>query len=285
MGSSPSRASLARSDSPSMSGIVYDTRSPAGPAARTGTRRAGLVSSRGILARDSGHILHHNSKTQVDCERDATRVVADDGSAERGCAFSQKQVLRPCGAQNGASSRSHGGVSSTDRRRPDPGAAARRESHPALRAGRQRGGAARLGRVDRGGHVRPAHTDTDVIVRFEQANVLHAGDVFFNGRYPYIDGNTGGRVDGMIEGSDRLLRLADADTKIVPGHGALATRADLVRYRDMLATAADRVRKLKASGKSLEESIAAKPFTDLDGDWGTGRFKGNDFVKIVYLTL
>jgi len=134
-------------------------------------------------------------------------------------------------------------------------------------------------------HVPPAHTDTDVIVRFEQANVLHAGDVFFNGRYPYIDGNTGGRVAGMIEGSDRLLRLADVDTKIVPGHGALATRADLVKYRDMLATAADRVRKLKASGKSLEESIAAKPFTDLDGDWGTGRFKGDDFVKIVYLTL
>jgi glyoxylase-like metal-dependent hydrolase (beta-lactamase superfamily II) len=134
-------------------------------------------------------------------------------------------------------------------------------------------------------HVRPAHTDTDVIVRFERANVLHAGDVFFNGRYPLIDGSTGGRVDGMIEACDRLLRLADADTKIVPGHGPLATRADLVKYRDMLATAADRVRKLKASGKSLEESIAAKPFTDLDGDWGKGRFKGDDFVKIVYLTL
>jgi glyoxylase-like metal-dependent hydrolase (beta-lactamase superfamily II) len=134
-------------------------------------------------------------------------------------------------------------------------------------------------------HVPPAHTDTDVIVRFEQANVLHAGDVFFNGRYPLIDGSTGGRVDGMIEASDHLLHLADGDTKIVPGHGPLATRADLVKYRDMLATAADRVRKLKASGKSLDESIAAKPFTDLDGDWGSGRFKGDDFVKIVYLTL
>jgi cyclase len=134
-------------------------------------------------------------------------------------------------------------------------------------------------------HVPPAHTDTDVIVRFEQANVLHAGDVFFNGRYPYIDSSTGGRADGMIEASDRLLRLADADTKIVPGHGPLATRADLVKYRDMLSTAVDRVRKLKASGKSLEESIAAKPFTDLDGDWGSGRYKGDDFVKIVYLTL
>jgi glyoxylase-like metal-dependent hydrolase (beta-lactamase superfamily II) len=134
-------------------------------------------------------------------------------------------------------------------------------------------------------HVAPAHTDTDVIVWFEQANVLHSGDVFFNGRYPLIDGSTGGRVDGMIAASDRLLHLADADTKIVPGHGPLATKADLVKYRDMLATAADRVRKLKASGKSLEEAIAAKPFTDLDADWGSGRYKGDDFVRIVYLTL
>jgi len=134
-------------------------------------------------------------------------------------------------------------------------------------------------------HVRPAHTDTDVIVRFERANVLHAGDVFFNGRYPLIDGSSGGRVDGMIEACDRLLHLADADTKIVPGHSALAGRAELMKYRDMLSTAADRVRKLKASGKSLEESIAAKPFTDLDGEWGNGRFKGDDFVRIVYLTL
>src|SRR6267378_3009453 len=99
-------------------------------------------------------------------------------------------------------------------------------------------------------HVPPAHTDTDVTVLFEHANVLHAGDVYFNGRYPYIDGNTGGRVDGMIAASDRLLSRADSGTKIVPGHGPLATRTDLVKYRDMLSTAADRVRKLKASGKS-----------------------------------
>jgi len=134
-------------------------------------------------------------------------------------------------------------------------------------------------------HVAPAHTDTDVIVRYEPGNVLHAGDVFFNGRYPFIDWSTGGRFDGMIAASDRLLSLADADTKIIPGHGPLATRADLVKYRDMLTTAADRVRKLKAAGKSLEESIATKPFTDLDGAWGGGRYKGDDFVKIVYMTL
>ena len=134
-------------------------------------------------------------------------------------------------------------------------------------------------------HVAPAHTDTDVIVRFERVNVLHAGDVFFNGRYPLIDGSTGGKIDGMIEASNRLLGMADANTKIVPGHGPLATKSDLTKYRDMLVTAADRVRKLKASGKSLDEAIAAKPFTDLDADWGGGRYKGDDFVKIVYLSL
>jgi glyoxylase-like metal-dependent hydrolase (beta-lactamase superfamily II) len=134
-------------------------------------------------------------------------------------------------------------------------------------------------------HVAPAHTDTDVIVRFERLNVLHAGDVFFNGRYPLIDGSTGGKIDGMIAASNRLLGMADADTKIVPGHGALATKADLTKYRDMLVTAADRVRKLKRAGKTLEEAIAAKPFTDLDPDWGGGRYKGDDFVKIVYVTL
>ena len=134
-------------------------------------------------------------------------------------------------------------------------------------------------------HVPPAHTDTDVVVRFEKANVLHTGDVFFNGRYPFIDGSTGGRIDGMIEGVGRLLSLAEADTKIVPGHGPLGTKADLVKYRDMLSTAADRVRNLKASGKSLEESIAAKPFVDLEADWGKGTFNGDGFVKVVYLTL
>lgn len=134
-------------------------------------------------------------------------------------------------------------------------------------------------------HVAPAHTDTDLIVRFERANVLHAGDVFFNGRYPLIDWSTGGKVDGMIEACERVLRLAGPDTRIVPGHGALATRADLTKYRDMLATARDRVRKLKAAGSTLEESIAAKPLTDLDADWGNGRFKGGDFVRIVYSAL
>src|SRR5438874_2704059 len=134
-------------------------------------------------------------------------------------------------------------------------------------------------------HVPPAHTDTDVALRFEKANVLHTGDVFFNGFYPYIDGSTGGRIDGMIEAADRLLSLADADTKIVPGHGPLGTKSDYAKYREMLSTAADRVRKLKASGKSVEDAIAAKPLADLDADWGKGRLNGDGFVKVVYSTL
>src|SRR5437773_10025996 len=134
-------------------------------------------------------------------------------------------------------------------------------------------------------HVPPAHTDSDVAVRFEKANVLHTGDVLFNGRYPYIDGSTGGRVDGMIAAADRLLSLADSDTKVVPGHGPLGTKAELARYRDMLSKAADRVRTLKASGKSVEEAIAAKPFADLEADWGKGRLNGDSFVKVIYLTL
>jgi len=134
-------------------------------------------------------------------------------------------------------------------------------------------------------HLKPAHTDTDVMLWFERANLLQTGDVFFNGRYPFIDWSTGGSIDGMIAAANRVLSLVDEDTRIVPGHGALATKADLVKYRDMLATAADRVRKLKTAGKSLDESIAEKPLTDLDGVWGNGRFKGADFVKIVYSTL
>ena len=134
-------------------------------------------------------------------------------------------------------------------------------------------------------HVKPAHTDTDIILVFGQANLVQTGDVFFNGRYPFIDWSTGGRIDGMIAATNSVLDLVDADTRIVPGHGALATKADLEKYRDMLVTAADRVRKLKQSGKSLEESIAAKPLADLDAVWANGRFKGDDFVKIVYSTL
>ena len=133
-------------------------------------------------------------------------------------------------------------------------------------------------------HIPPAHTDTDITVHFQKANVLHAGDLFFNGMYPFIDGNTGGSTAGMIAAANLLLGMADDNTKIVPGHGPLGNKADLVKFRDMLSTALDRVHKLKSAGKSVQEAMAAKPFADLDPTWGKGMFNDDTFVHIVYLT-
>ena len=115
--------------------------------------------------------------------------------------------------------------------------------------------------------------------------MLHCGDVFFNGMYPFIDGETRGSITGQIAGADKLLKMADNNTKIVPGHGPLGDKAALTKYRDMLVTARKRVQKLKSSGKSEQEIVAAKPFADLDPAWGKGLFNGDAFVGIVYSTL
>ena len=135
------------------------------------------------------------------------------------------------------------------------------------------------------GRIPPAHTDTDAYVLFTRANALHLGDVFFHGVYPFIDAGTGGSINGQIAGATLGLKLADNATKIVPGHGAVADRAALTAYRDMLVTVRDRVQKLKAGGRSLAEVIAAKPTVDLDATWGKGFITANDFVTIVYNTL
>jgi cyclase len=134
-------------------------------------------------------------------------------------------------------------------------------------------------------HVPPAHTDSDIYLHFEKANVLQTGDVFFNGFYPYIDGGTGGSVSGMIAGATKLLAVAGNDTKIVPGHGPLGTKADLTKYRDMLMSVRDKLQKLKSSGKSVDEAVAAKPLADLDGAWGKGLFNSDTFIQIAYPAL
>src|SRR5215469_17360485 len=134
-------------------------------------------------------------------------------------------------------------------------------------------------------YFQPAHTDTDIYIHFQKANVIHMGDTFFNGFYPVIDGGTGGKIDGMIVAADKVLPLADNNTKIVPGHGPLGNKTDLTKYRDMLILARDRVRKLKTEGKSAGEIAASKPFADLEATWGKGFFTGDVFVQIVYSTL
>src|SRR5258707_9017171 len=131
----------------------------------------------------------------------------------------------------------------------------------------------------------PAHTDGDIYVHFERATVIQMGDLFFNGIYPYIDPGTGGTITGTIAACDKILSLAGNDTKIVPGHGPLAIKADLTKFRDMLVTSRDRVQKLKSVGKLAKEAVAEKPFADLDPVWGKGVVNGDQWVQIVYLTL
>jgi cyclase len=134
-------------------------------------------------------------------------------------------------------------------------------------------------------HVPPAHTDTDIYIHFQEANVLHAGDLFFNGIYPFIDASTGGNIHGMIAAAGKLIALADSETKIVPGHGPLGNKSDLEKFRDMLSTARDRVQKLKSAGKSADEVVTAKPFSDLEPIWGKGHLNGDLFARIVYSAL
>src|SRR5580704_5536469 len=134
-------------------------------------------------------------------------------------------------------------------------------------------------------HVAPAHTDTDIYVHFEKANVIQMGDLFFNWMYPYIDPSTGGTLTGTIAAVDKILSLAGNDTKIVPGHGPLGNKADLTKFRNMLVTSRDRVQKLKSAGKLAQEAVGEKPFADLDPVWGKGIVNGDQWVQIVYLTL
>jgi glyoxylase-like metal-dependent hydrolase (beta-lactamase superfamily II) len=134
-------------------------------------------------------------------------------------------------------------------------------------------------------YFQPAHTDTDIYIHFQKANVIHMGDTFFNGFYPVIDASTGGKINGMILAADKILPLVDNNTKIVPGHGPLGNKADLTKFRDMLVVARDRVQKLKTAGKSAGEIAASKPFADLDGAWGNGFFNGDVFAQVVYSAL
>jgi glyoxylase-like metal-dependent hydrolase (beta-lactamase superfamily II) len=134
-------------------------------------------------------------------------------------------------------------------------------------------------------HVPNAHTDGDSLIYFSKANVLHAGDTLFNGFYPFIDVGGGGSINGMIGSADKVLGMINDDTKIIPGHGPLATPKDLKAFRDMLATVRDNVAKLVKEGKSADEVVAAQPAKDVDAVWGKGFLKAEQFVRIVYSDL
>jgi cyclase len=130
-------------------------------------------------------------------------------------------------------------------------------------------------------HVPRAHTDGDLIVHFRNSNVVHMGDVFFNGMYPFIDGSSGGSAAGVIAAFDRVLALAGDGTRIIPGHGPLASKADLQATRDMLATTVQRIRELRRAGKSDAEIRAAKPAAEFDAKFGGGFIKPEAFVQMM----
>ena len=134
-------------------------------------------------------------------------------------------------------------------------------------------------------HVPNAHTDGDAIVHFRTSDVLHMGDVYFNGFYPFIDTSSGGTIAGVIAAVDRALGLAGEQTKIIPGHGPLATKADLKAYRDMLATVFERVSAARQAGRSLEDVVAAKPTAEFDAVWGKGFLPAHRFVEMVWKNL
>jgi len=134
-------------------------------------------------------------------------------------------------------------------------------------------------------HVANAHTDGDAIIHFRSNNVIHMGDTFFNGFYPFIDVGSGGSIDGVIAAADKVLAMADPQTRIIPGHGPLATSRELRTYRDMLRAVRQNVQTLVRHGKTREETIAAKPSADYDEAWGSGFMNPETFIGLVYDSL
>lgn len=130
-------------------------------------------------------------------------------------------------------------------------------------------------------HVPNAHTDGDAIIHFRKANIVHMGDVFFNGFYPFIDFSSGGTPDGFIAAVERVIAITDAQTKIIPGHGPLAGKAELVIYRDMLVGTIGKIKALVKQGKTLEEIVAAKPTADFDERWGKGFIPPARYIEMV----
>lgn len=134
-------------------------------------------------------------------------------------------------------------------------------------------------------HFDPAHTDTDIYIYFQKADVLHVGDTWFNGFYPFIDESSGGSIGGMIRAGEKALQVAGNNTKIIPGHGPLGDRAGLQKFHDMLAGVRDKVAALKAAGATEQDAIAKKPTAEFDAAWGKGMMSPDAFTGIVYRTL
>ena len=131
-------------------------------------------------------------------------------------------------------------------------------------------------------HLPNAHTETDIVIRFRKANVLHMGDCFTGG-FPFIDGNTGGTLDGLIRGHEQVLKTVDDATRIIRGHGPLGNKAELQAYHDMLVVVRDRVAKLVKAGKSQEEVVSARPTKEFEEKYGGASFNAEQWLGRAYV--
>ncbi|WDI32119.1 MBL fold metallo-hydrolase [Hyphococcus flavus] len=134
-------------------------------------------------------------------------------------------------------------------------------------------------------HPENAHTDGDAIIFFKDANIVHMGDVFFNGWYPYIDLESGGDMDGYISTHEKVLSKVDDETRIIPGHGPLASKADLQNTVDMLKEVRVRVQRMIDDGMSEDEVVAASPLADLDDEWSWQFINGERMTRMAYRSL
>ncbi len=134
-------------------------------------------------------------------------------------------------------------------------------------------------------HVPAAHTDGDAMIHFREANVIHMGDTFFNGLFPFIDAGSGGSLDGVFAAVDKVLEMTDADTVIIPGHGPVGDREDLVAYRAMLVKTRDNLAPLIAQGKSVDEIVAMKPNAEFDNSWGGGFLNPERYIRVLHAAM
>lgn len=130
-------------------------------------------------------------------------------------------------------------------------------------------------------HAPRAHTDGDLIVHFRKGDIVHMGDIFFNGFYPFIDSSSGGTADGVVAAVDRVLALTSDKTRVIPGHGPLASKADLQAYRDMLASVTQRIKDLRLRGQTEAQIRAARPAAEFDAKFGGGFIKPEQFVQMM----
>lgn len=128
----------------------------------------------------------------------------------------------------------------------------------------------------------PSHTDSDISVEFEEANVISVADTFWNGEYPFVDYGTGGSLDGMIRAAEANVARANDKTIVIPGHGPIGNKSQLVEFREMLISIRDKVSALKQKGMSRDEVVAAKPTINYDAKWAGGILNGDFFARLVY---